>query len=79
MIGNPSTLLSWSPTNSRMAKLDLLIGYFNIVLGIIASSIGFKIYKPFRADKAEEMERKFGTFYKVGGIALVIWGLLKIF
>ena len=60
-----------------MDKLDLLIGYFNVVLGIMFTSIGFKIYKPFR-DKAEEMERRFGTFYKVGGITLIIWGLIKI-
>ena len=61
-----------------MDKLDYFYGLFNLSLGTVFVLIGFKIYKPFKKDKEEEMNRKFGTFFKVAGIGLIIWGILKV-
>lgn len=61
-----------------MEKLDYFYGFFNLALGTVLTLIGFKVYKPFKKDKEEEMNRKFGTFYKVAGIGLIIWGLIKV-
>lgn len=61
-----------------MDGLDNFFGYFNLLLGTVFTLIGFKIYKPFKKDREEEMNQKFGTFYKVGGIGLIIWGLIKV-
>lgn len=52
---------------------------FNLVLGIICILIGFKVYKPFNGDDGEMKFQKVKTFYRLGGIALVIFGLIKIF
>jgi hypothetical protein len=61
-----------------MEKLEYFYGFFNLFIGIVCTLIGFKIYRPFRKDKEEEMNKRFRTFYKVGGIALIIWGLIKV-
>lgn len=61
-----------------MDNLDYLFGFFNLAIGTVSTLIGFKVYKPFRKDKEEEMNKKFGTFYKLGGIGLIIWGLIKV-
>ncbi|WP_262708657.1 hypothetical protein [Chryseotalea sanaruensis] len=41
--------------------------------------IGFRVYRPFTKEKEEAMYKKFGNFFKYGGIALIVWGLIKIF
>jgi hypothetical protein len=62
-----------------MEHLDYFYGYFNLVLGTIFILIGFKIYKPFKGEDGEKKFQKTKTFYRLGGIGLAIWGLIKIF
>jgi len=62
-----------------MEQLDSFYGYFNVLLGTIFILIGFKIYKPFKGDEGEKKFQKMKTFYRLAGIGLVIWGLVKIF
>ncbi len=61
-----------------MEQLDHVYGYFNLVLGTVFILIGFKIYKPFKGPDGETKFQKMKTFYRLGGIGLVIWGLMKI-
>jgi len=61
-----------------MEAIDNFYGYFNLALGTIMVLIGFKVYKPFSKEKEEETYKKFGNLYKFGGIAMIIWGLVKI-
>ena len=61
-----------------MEQLDGFYGYFNLALGTLFTLIGFKVYRPFNKDKEAETYKKFGAFYKLGGIGLIIWGLTKI-
>jgi hypothetical protein len=65
-------------SDSNMEAIDHFYGYFNLVLGTVMALIGFKIYRPFKKDKEEEMYRKWGNLYKVGGIAMIAWGLIKV-
>jgi hypothetical protein len=60
-------------------QFDHFYGYFNLALGTICILIGFKIYKPFKGEEGEKKFHKMKTFYRLGGIGLVIWGLIKIF
>jgi hypothetical protein len=61
-----------------MVKIfDLLVPFINILIGGFMILIGFKIYKPFVKEKAEDIYRKYGTFYQVGGIAMFTWGVIK--
>jgi hypothetical protein len=62
-----------------MEQLDNFYGYFNLLLGTIFILIGFKIYKPFKGDEGERKFEKMKNFYRLGGIGLLIWGLIKIF
>jgi uncharacterized membrane protein len=61
-----------------MEQLDHFYGYFNLLLGTIMILIGFKVYKPFKGEEGEKKFQKAKTFYQLGGIALVVWGLIKI-
>ncbi|GCC50264.1 hypothetical protein SanaruYs_04790 [Chryseotalea sanaruensis] len=62
-----------------MESIDSFYGYFNLVLGSTMTLIGFRVYRPFTKEKEEAMYKKFGNFFKYGGIALIVWGLIKIF
>jgi len=62
-----------------MESLDNFYGYFNLVLGTIMTLIAFKIYRPFSKEEEDEKYRKFGNLFKYGGIAMIIWGLIKLF
>lgn len=62
-----------------MEQLDYFYGYFNLVIGILCILIGFKIYKPFKGETGEKKFQKVKTFYRLAGIGLVLWGLMKIF
>lgn len=64
---------------TTMESIDNFYGYFNLVLGITMTLIGFKVYKPFKKDNEEQTYRKFGNLFKYGGIAMTIWGLLRVF
>jgi hypothetical protein len=61
-----------------MELIITFFGYFNLVLGIIAILIGFKIYKPFIKEREEEVYKKYIYLFRIGGFGLVIWGLIKI-
>jgi vacuolar-type H+-ATPase subunit I/STV1 len=50
----------------------------NLFIGAIMTLIGFKIYKPFKKDKEEEYNRKYGDFYKIAGIAIFLYGFIKL-
>ncbi len=57
----------------------MFIGIFNTILGIVMILIGLKIYRPFKPEKEEVMMRKFKTFYLIGGLGLLAWGLFQFF
>ena len=55
-----------------------IIPIFNIIAGLIGILIGFKIYKPFKKDKAEKYYNNFGLFFKIGGLCMFIWGIINL-
>jgi hypothetical protein len=59
--------------------MELIFGIGNIGIGIVVTLVGFKIYNPFKQEpeKEELWYKKFGTFFKIGGIAMLIFGLIK--
>jgi hypothetical protein len=61
--------------------MDLFFGIGNIGIGLMMTLIGFKVYNPFKGKNEPEKEelwfKKFGTFFKIGGIAMLILGVLK--
>ena len=63
--------------------MDLYFGITNILAGIIMTLIGFKVYNPFKGknqpEKEEEWYKKFGTFFKIAGIAVFLFGLFMTF
>jgi len=63
--------------------MDLFYGFFNIAMGIFMILKGFKIFKSKAKDeneiaKEELWQSKWGTFFKIGGIVLLIGGILEI-
>ena len=74
-----STLLNG--TIIKIKKMELIFGFGNIGIGIMMTLIGFKIYNPFKGKNDPEKEelwfKKFGTFFKIGGIAMLLFGILK--
>ena len=60
--------------------MDLFFGIGNIGIGLLITLIGFKIYNPFKGKNTPEKEelwyKKFGIFFKIGGILLLIVGLI---
>ncbi|WP_320815350.1 hypothetical protein [Flavobacterium sp.] len=61
--------------------MELIFGIGNIGIGIMMTLIGFKVYNPFKGKNESEKEKiwfnKFGTFFKIGGIAMFIFGITK--
>ncbi len=61
--------------------MELIFGIGNIGTGILMTLIGFKIYNPFKGKNEPEKEelwfKKFGLFFKIGGIAMLLFGILK--
>ncbi|MEY5048543.1 MAG: hypothetical protein RLZZ175_1902 [Bacteroidota bacterium] len=61
--------------------MDLIIGICNLSIGLIMSLLGFKFYNPFKGKNEPEKEelwfKKFGAFFKIGGIIMLILGVLK--
>lgn len=51
--------------------------YINIVIGIVFMLIGFKIYKPFKKEKAEDIYKKYGDLYRLGGIGMTLFGVIS--
>ena len=61
-----------------MNFFNSLLPYFNILMGTFMTLIGFKIYKPFTKEKAEETYKKYGTFFKLGGLAMLFYGIFTL-
>jgi hypothetical protein len=61
--------------------MELVFGIGNIGIGAIMTLIGFKVYNPFKGKnepvKEELWFKKFGTFFKIGGIVMLIFGIIK--
>jgi hypothetical protein len=62
--------------------MDLIFGIGNIAIGTMMSLVGFKAHNPFKGKNEPEKEeiwvKKFGAFFKVGGIGILIFGIIKI-
>lgn len=61
--------------------MELFFGIGNMVMGIIMTLIGFKVYNPFKGKNEPEKEKdwykKFGVLFKIGGIAILLFGVFK--
>ncbi|MGL1886214.1 MAG: hypothetical protein OCD76_06840 [Reichenbachiella sp.] len=62
--------------------MELLFAIGNIGFGSYMTLTGFKVYNPFKGkdtpEKEEAWYKKFGTFFKIGGILLVGFGLYSL-
>jgi hypothetical protein len=64
--------------------MDLLYGFLHIAIGIFMTLKGFKILKSSKAKDENEIAKeelwhsKWGTFFKIGGIVLLIAGIVEI-
>ena len=62
--------------------MDLFFGIANIAVGLLMTLIGFKAYNPFKGknepEKEEQWYKKFGIFFKLGGIAILIFGIINM-
>ena len=52
-----------------------------ILLGAFFSLTGFQILKPFKNDEERQkgVTDKYKNLYRYGGMAMVLWGLFKLF
>ena len=61
--------------------MDLFFAIGNVGMGMMMTMIGFKVYNPWKGNKEDKKEalwyKKFGTFFKIAGIALLIFGIIK--
>lgn len=57
---------------------DDITPYINIGLGLFFTLVGFKVFKPFAKEKEEETYKKYGGFFKIAGIALLVFGIYKL-
>lgn len=61
--------------------MDFFFSVGNIIIGLFLALIGFKVYNPFKGknqpEKEEEWYNKFGTIFKVIGIGILIFGIIK--
>lgn len=61
--------------------MEVFFGIADVGFGIIMTLIGFKVYNPFRGknepEKEEQWYRKFGLLFKIGGMAILIFGIFK--
>lgn len=62
--------------------MGYLFAFGGLAFGLIMILIGFKVYNPFKGknepEKEEEWYRKFGTFFKVAGVAIFLYDLWKV-
>lgn len=54
-----------------------IVPVFNIVFGLIMFLTGSEKIKPFKKEK-EANFKKYNWFFKLGGIGIIIWGLIKL-
>ena len=61
--------------------MDLFIGISNLFFGIVITLVGFRVYSPFKGkddpEKEERWYKKFGTFFKIAGILILVVGVIK--
>lgn len=57
----------------------MFIPIFNITLGTVFLLIGFKIYQPFKPEKADKIYKQFKYFFIIGGFGLIAWGIANAF
>jgi hypothetical protein len=56
--------------------MDTAISIFNIILGMLLTLTGFGIIHPFDKNKEKKIMEKFRIFFKIGGIAMFLWGIV---
>lgn len=61
-----------------MNFFNSLLPYFNILMGTFLTLLGFKLYKPFAEEKAEETHKKYGTLFKLAGLAMLFYGIISL-
>ena len=58
-------------------------GFATPIIGLMLTLIGFKIINPFKGknepEKEEAWYKKFGLFFKIAGIALLLGGIAELF
>ena len=62
-------------------QMDLFFGIGNVFFGSLMVLIGFKVYNPFTGKNKTEEEKwtkKYGLFFKIGGIGMLAWGVFQI-
>ncbi len=62
-----------------MDKLQNISGYFNLFVGVILLLYGIGAFKMAANAEAQEKFRTWRVYYVLGGIAIVFWGLIKLF
>ena len=64
--------------------MDLFYGFFHIAIGIFMTLKGFKILKSSKVKDENEIAKeelwhsKWGTFFKIGGIVMLVGGIIEI-
>jgi len=63
--------------------MDLFFGIGNIIVGLIMTLIGFKIYNPHKGngeseESNEQWFNKYGKLLKFGGLVVLIIGIFKV-
>lgn len=62
--------------------MEIFLAIGQIIAGFYMTLVGFKIYNPFKGknvpEKEEQWFKKFGTFFKIGGIILTILGIIQL-
>jgi len=61
-----------------MDQLDILAGYFTIGIGTIFILLGFNVLKWSKDEEAQKKYHKLKNFYRFGGIAFILYGLMKV-
>lgn len=52
--------------------------YINIIIGSFLILIGFKVINPIELKKQKQFYEQWGTFFKLGGCAMFLWGVVEL-
>jgi len=61
-----------------MEKIDYFYAFINLALGIIFTNLGVKRLRT-PVSNASSTSKKFAVFFTLLGIALMVWGVIKLF
>jgi len=61
-----------------MSYFYLIFPCFSILIGIVMTLIGFKLYMPSTDEETKENYIKYSLIYKMGGIALLCYGIMTL-